>query len=72
MRNSTDNQEYLYQKEALDGFRKTLNNVEFVGEFADKISGFKYESDRPEMNRSLLDVELKNVDEIWCYDVARL
>ena len=72
LRNSTDKQEYIYQKDALDIYLKTFNNVVFVGEYSEKISGFKSESDRPEMNRLLSDVELKLIDEIWCYDVARL
>jgi len=72
LRNSTDHQDYVYQKEALDGYLNTFNNVEFVGEFAEKISGFKSESDRPEMNRLLSYVEQNLIDEIWCYDVARL
>ena len=72
LRNSTDKQEYAYQKEALDGHFNNFNNIKFIGEYAEKISGFKSESDRPEMTRLLSDVEQKLIDEIWCYDVARL
>lgn len=72
LRNSTDHQEYIFQREALDNYFNKFNDVNFIGEYAEKVSGFKSEKDRPLINQLLQDIDTQPITEIWCYDVARL
>lgn len=72
VRNSTQQQEYQYQIDNLTSHLNRFNDVELVEIFAEKISGFKNERERPEMNRLLEFVRTGNVHEIWVNDFARL
>jgi len=71
LRNSTEQQEYLYQLENLDKkFNKLTNATKLI--YAEKISGFKSEKERPEMSKLLSDVDAGIINEIWVNDVTRL
>lgn len=71
LRNSTDIQDYQYQLENLD---KRFNQFRDVNKliYAEKISGFKSEKERPLMNQLLTDVDSGLISEIWVNDVTRL
>ncbi|MHB9141877.1 MAG: recombinase family protein, partial [Paludibacter sp.] len=71
LRNSTDIQEYQYQLENLDKRFNQFNNVTKLI-YAEKISGFKNEKERPLMNQLLSDVDAGLINEIWVNDVTRL
>ena len=72
LRNSTDNQEYLYQKDSLDNVLNTRNDVELVKVYGEKISGFKSETERPEMNKLLKSVDAGELTDIWVNEITRL
>ena len=69
---STDNQDYLLQKQSLDRVLNNRNDVILVKIFAEKISGYSKEGERPEMNNLLQAVKNNEVDEVWGYDVSRI
>jgi len=71
LRNSTDIQDYQYQLENLD---KRFNQFKDVRKlvYAEKVSGFKSEKERPLMNQLLNDVDAGLIDEIYCNNVTRL
>jgi DNA invertase Pin-like site-specific DNA recombinase len=72
VRNSTQQQEYQYQIDNLTNWLNRFNDVKLVKIFAEKISGFKNERERPEMNRLLEFIKTGGVNEIWVNDFARL
>lgn len=72
LRNSTDQQEYQYQLEALQNVFDRRNDVELIKIYAEKISGYSNEGERPEMNRLLESVNRNEIDEIWGYDIQRI
>lgn len=73
-RNSTINQEYLYQIEQLERSFKLLNPkyAKHVYTYAEKISGFKSESERPEMKMLLESVDRGELTDIWVLGFDRL
>jgi len=72
VRNSTLQQEYHYQIDNLTNHLNRFNDVKLVKIFAEKVSGFTSEKERPEMNNLLNFVKTGGCSEIWCNDFARL
>lgn len=72
LRNSTDQQDYEYQKVELDSLRNVRADIQLIKIYAEKISGFKSENERPEMKLLLESVDKGEVDEIWCTEFTRL
>lgn len=72
LRNSTINQEYLYQLDELTRHFNRYNDLELAFTFAEKVSGFDSEDLRPEMKKVLEKVDNHEIDEIWVNDFARL
>lgn len=72
VRNSTLQQEYQYQIDNLTNHLNRFNDVKLVKIFAEKISGFTNERDRPAMNEMLNFVKSGGCTECWCNDFARL
>ena len=72
LRNSTDTgqQDYEYQRNALQTYLDNRNDLELIKIYADKITGF--EADRPDMTKLLSDVDNGLVDQIWCTEYMRL
>lgn len=71
-RNSTLQQEYFFQINSLESYYNTRNDVDIIETIGEKISGFKSETDRPEMNRLLKMVDDGLVDEIGVNSFDRL
>ncbi len=71
-RNSTLQQEFLFQINSLESYYNTRNDVDIIETIGEKISGFKSEYDRPEMNRLLKMVDAGLVDEIAVNSFDRL
>jgi len=69
---STDQQDYLLQKESLDRVLNNRNDVVLYKIFAEKISGYSDEGTRPEMNNLLQAVRDGLVDEVWGFDISRV
>jgi DNA invertase Pin-like site-specific DNA recombinase len=72
LRNSTESQDYQYQLDSLNDSLKSRNDVELVGIFQEKVSGFKSEEERPEMRKLMDAVENNLIDEIWVNEFTRL
>ena len=74
LRNSTvQNQDYIFQREALTIELSKRNDVVLVAEYAEKISGALEEiKDRPEMFKLMQAVKNKEFDELWSYDLKRV
>lgn len=70
LRNSTQQQEYEYQRNELQTHLDKFNDVTLVKIYSDKLSGF--EINRPNIQLLLQDVDQGLVDEIWCNEFMRL
>ena len=75
LRNSTNagGQDFIFQREALQSVFNTRNDLIFVGEYAEQVSG-KLEDieERPELSKLMQAVNNGDVDSVWVYDVKRL
>ncbi len=71
-RNSTMQQEYQYQIDNLNSELSNRKDCKLIKIYAEKISGFKSEKERPEMLALLSDVDASLVDEIWVNEFSRL
>ncbi len=72
LRNSTEFQQYQYQKESLQTHLERFNDVKLIKIYEEKISGFKSEFERPQMNQLLNDIKNGGISEVWCNDFQRL
>lgn len=72
LRNSTDQQDYEYQLNNLNTHLVQFKNIDLVHIYGEKISGFKYEKERPEMKKLLESVSNGEIDEIWVNEITRL
>jgi len=73
LRNSTENQDWKFQRESLLNVFNTRNDLILVHEYAEKISG-KYDetSTRPQLQNMINSIKAGDIDFVYCYDVKRL
>jgi DNA invertase Pin-like site-specific DNA recombinase len=75
LRNSTNKgqQDYKFQREALQSVLDSRSDVVLTHEYAEQVSGTLEEiKDRPEMFKLMQAVENKEFDELWAYDLKRV
>ena len=72
MRNSTESQDYQFQLDKLLEHLNKFNDVELIKVYKEKVSGFRSEEEREQMNLLLQSVEKNEIDEIWLYSLNRL